>query len=386
MREPLGWIQGQQDTVLAFLRELVECESPSDDLAAVNRFVDLFAARIGDIAKVRKTKGRRYGSNLLCEFDLPAPRRKAPGQILGIGHSDTVWPLGTLKTMKWRVEDGRAWGPGVFDMKAGLAFFVFAMRALKSLDVPVARKVSLWIVSDEEAGSEDSRRATEEHARKSAAVLVLEPAAGPDGKLKTARKGVGDYVVTVKGKSAHAGLDFSNGANAIVEMARQVEAIRGFTRLDRGITVSPGIIRGGTRTNVVPDECALEVDMRVARLRDAAWVDRQFRSLKPRDKRCRIEVSGGLNRPPLERKPGVVKLLNVARQIAAEYGMTLGETSVGGGSDGNFTGALGIPTLDGLGAVGEGAHAAHESIILDGIPHRIALLAGLVERLASGAI
>jgi len=165
-----------------------------------------------------------------------------------------------------------------------------------------------------------------------------------------------------------------------------VEAIRGFTRLDRGITVSPGIIRGGTRTNVVPDECALEVDMRVARLRDAAWVDRQFRSLKPRDKRCRIEVSGGLNRPPLERKPGVVKLLNVARQIAAEYGMTLGETSVGGGSDGNFTGALGIPTLDGLGAVGEGAHAAHESVILDGIPHRIALLAGLVERLASGAI
>lgn len=383
MQEILKRIQGEQGAVLAFLRELVECESPSHDAAAVNRFVELVAARVGDIAAIRKTRGGRYGANLLCEFRLPGPRRKAPGQLLAIGHSDTVWPLGTLAGMPWRVAGNRAFGPGIFDMKAGLAFFVYALRALRELDVPLARRVSLWVVSDEEVGSEDSRAGTERHARDSSAVLVLEPAAGLDGKLKTARKGVGDYTVTVKGKSAHAGLDFTEGANAIVEMARQVETISGFTRLDRGITVSAGVIRGGTRSNVVPGECVVEVDMRIARMKDAAWVERRFQSLKPRDKRCSVTVSGGLNRPPLERSPSVVRLLRIAQGIARELGIPLGETSVGGGSDGNFTAALGIPTLDGLGAVGEGAHAANECILIDRIPDRIALLAKLVETLCA---
>src|SRR5689334_16084726 len=245
----------QQKQVIATIREFVECESPSDDPASVNRFVDLLAETVKDIARVKTYKGgAARGKHFRCEFLLAGPRRKN-GQILALGHSDTVWPLGTLRSMPFRRAQGRLWGPGVFDMKAGLVFFIFAMRALRERDVRVARKVVLQVNSDEEVGSASSRSLTEEAARASAAVLVLEPSQGLDGKLKTARKGVGDYTVTVRGRAAHAGLDFLKGASAIVEMARQVQRIAGFTRLDRGITVSPGLIRGGTRSNVVAEEC-----------------------------------------------------------------------------------------------------------------------------------
>ena len=352
----------KQRDLIVFLRELVECESPSDDPGAVARFMDLLASRVRDIAKVRLTKPGKFGPNLVCEFVLPGSRRK-DGQLLALGHGDTVWPTGTLRQLPWRERDGRLWGPGVFDMKAGLALFVFAMRCLRDLDIPVRRRVLLQVNSDEEVGSDDSRELTEKNARGSIAVLVLEPSAGLDGRLKTARKGVGDYRVRVTGKPAHSGLDFTAGASAILELARQIERIASFTNLERGITVNPGVIRGGTRTNVIAGEAEVEVDMRVAKLRDAAVLDRKFRALKPIDKRCRIEVSGGLNRPPLERSAGVVRLLRQAQKLAAELGVELDETSVGGGSDGNFTAGLGVPTLDGLGAVGEGAHAANESIL-----------------------
>jgi glutamate carboxypeptidase len=239
----------------------------------------------------------------------------------------------------------------------------------------------LQLNSDEEVGSESSRPLTEEAAKKSATVLVLEPGTGLEGKLKTARKGVGDYVVTVKGRAAHSGLDFEAGASAVLELARQIERIATFTNIKRGITVNPGVISGGTRTNVIAAEARVEVDMRVARLKDAAVLDKKFRSLKPIDKRCSIQVEGGLNRPPMERSPEIRALFKTAQSLAREIGVKLEESSVGGGSDGNFTAALDIPTLDGLGGVGEGAHAVNESILIDRIADRTALLAGLVATL-----
>jgi glutamate carboxypeptidase len=263
-------------------------------------------------------------------------------------------------------------------MKAGLVFFVFAMRALRELNVPVRRKVVLQVNADEEVGSPSSRALTEEVAGSSSAVLVLEPGTGLDGLVKTARKGVGDYTLRVRGRAAHAGLDFADGANAISEMARQLERVAGFTVLARGVTVSPGVIQGGTRSNVVPAECQAEIDVRVPTAADGRYLTRCFASLKPVDTRCRLEVTGGLNRPPMERSAGGRRLFSTARTLAAELGIELEESASGGGSDGNFTAALGVPTLDGLGAVGEGAHATHESILIRRIADRTALLAKLV--------
>ena len=367
--------RAKQNQMIACIRELVECESPTGDAPGVNRFVELFSRQVSDIGRVR----RYPGGHIRCEFVLPGLKKS--GQILALGHSDTVWPVGTLKTMPFRQARGRLWGPGVLDMKAGLVFLVFAMRILRELRVPVRRKVILQMNADEETGSESSRALTEAIARRSASVLVLEPGTGLEGKVKTARKGVGDFNVTVHGRAAHAGLDFEKGANAVLEMARQVERIAGFTRLGRGITVSPGVIQGGTRGNVVPALCHVEIDVRAPRAADGRYLERQFASLKPFDKRCKIQVAGGLNRPPMERSAAVRKLFATARKLAAELGVDLEESASGGGSDGNFTAALGIPTLDGLGAVGEGAHAPHESILIHRIADRTALLAKLVAAL-----
>jgi glutamate carboxypeptidase len=366
--------------VIQMIRAFVECESPSDDPASVNRFVDLLGASTRDIARIKTySRGKRYGQHARFEFLLPG--KKKSGQILALGHSDTVWPLGTLRTMPFREAEGRLWGPGVFDMKAGLVFFIFAMRELRERDLPVSKKVILQVNSDEEIGSPSSRRLTESAARSGSAVLVLEPSQGPEGKVKTARKGVGDFTVTVHGKAAHAGLDFTSGASAIVEMAQQIQKIAGFTRLDRGVTVSPGVIRGGTRSNVIAAECTAEIDVRFPTAADGRNLERQFASLRPFDKRCRLEVTGGLNRPPLERSAGGRALFRKAQALAADMGIALEECAVGGGSDGNFTAALGVPTLDGLGAVGEGAHASNESIRVDRIADRIALLSNLVAAL-----
>jgi glutamate carboxypeptidase len=289
--------------------------------------------------------------------------------------------MGTLRTMPFRERDGRLWGPGVLDMKAGVAFFIAAMRALRDLDTPVASRVLMQLNSDEEVGSDSSRALTEKNAQKSKAVLVLEPGTGLEGKLKTARKGVGGYTVRVTGRASHAGVDFSAGASAILELARQIERISAFTDLKRGTTVNPGVIAGGTRSNVIAAEAHAEVDMRVVRLKDAAALDKKFHSLRPVDKRCTIQVSGGLNRPPMERSEGVVRLYRVAQKLARELGVETEESLTGGGSDGNFTAALGVPTLDGLGAVGEGAHAVNESILIDRIADRTALMAKLVAAL-----
>jgi glutamate carboxypeptidase len=375
----LSYARRRQGEIVALIRRFVECESPSDTPDAVNRFVELVSDTAAPFAKVKTVKGGRFGRQLMLEPALPGKRKQ--GQILALGHGDTVWPMGTLRTMPFRQADGRLWGPGVLDMKSGIAFFLFAAQALRDLDIPVASKVLLQINSDEEVGSEASRPLTEKNAKASKAVLVLEPGTGLAGKLKTARKGVGDFTVTVRGRASHAGVDFTAGASAIVELARQLDRIATFTHLERGITVNPGVISGGTRSNVVAAEATAEVDIRILRLKDAPALEKRFRSLKPFDRRCTIEVAGGLNRPPMERSAGIVRLFRTAEALARDLGVNAEESLTGGGSDGNFTAALGVPTLDGLGAVGEGAHAANESILVDRIADRTALIAKLLAAL-----
>jgi glutamate carboxypeptidase len=373
----LAYLRAQRDELISLIKTFAACESPSDDPAALARFADLISdALVGQAVSPVRTRG----PHLQFELLLPGPSRKQ-GQILLLGHYDTVFPCGTLASMPVRQDGDRLYGPGVFDMKAGIAMAVFAARALRELDLPVRRRVLLQLNADEEIGSPSSKALTERNARRSAAVLVLEPAAGADGKLKTARKGVGDYTVTVRGRAAHAGADFSAGASAVLELARQLPRIAAFTNLKRGITVNPGVISGGSRPNVVPAEARAEIDVRVLRLRDAAPLDRRLRALRPFDQRCTLEVTGGLNRPPLERTAAVRRLFRLAQSLAAELGFPLGETTSGGGSDGNFTAALGIPTLDGLGAIGDGMHAPSEHILLEPLPARTALLAKLLQAL-----
>jgi glutamate carboxypeptidase len=371
----LRYATQKQAEIVALVRALVECESPSDAPAAIDRFTELLAEKAREIATAQFLPG----GSLRLEFTLPGEAKE--GQILVLGHADTVWPLGTLQTMPFREAEGRLWGPGVLDMKAGLAFCLFATRAIRDLNVAVRRKVVLLVVSDEEVGSHGSRALTEAEARRSDCVLVLEPGTGLAGKLKTARKGVGQYTIVVEGKASHAGVDFENGASAIVEAARLVITVAGFTDLARGTTVNPGVIQGGTRTNVIAAEARVDVDVRVARLGDAKELDQRFRALQPVDTRCRIRIEGGLNRPPMERTAEIAALFAQARAVGDEMGVVVEESATGGGSDGNFTAALGIPTLDGLGAVGEGAHAANESAMVSRIADRVALLAGLLARL-----
>jgi glutamate carboxypeptidase len=376
MHPYLRYATEKQSDIVTTIREMVECESPSDSPRDVNRFVDLMIERTKDVAAAKTIDGNGFGKHLWLEFNLAG--HKKSGRILAMGHSDTVWPLGTLKSMPYRQGDGRLWGPGVLDMKSGMAFFIHAARALRELEVEVKRQLVMFVVSEEEIGSRHSRALTEAEAKQSDCVLVLEPGTGLDGKLKTARKGVGNYTIWVKGKASHAGVDFSNGANAIIEAARQIEKIAAFTDLKRGITVNPGVIAGGTRSNVVPAEVRIDVDIRAVRRKHADALDKQFRALQPIDKRCKLRVEGGLNRPPMERSKAIVGLFKKAKKISAEMGIDVEDCLSGGGSDGNFTAALGVPTLDGVGGVGEGAHATNESILVDRIADRTALLAGLI--------
>jgi glutamate carboxypeptidase len=379
MSHLLRYANDKKEEIVSSIEEMVRCESPSDSPSSVDRYVDLLAEQAKDIAAPKLIKSQGYGRHLRLDFELPG--RKKTGRILGVGHSDTVWPLGTLQHMPYRRDKRRLWGPGVLDMKSGIAFFLFAARALRDLDMPVSRKVSMLLVSDEEVGSRHSRSITEAEAKASDCVLVLEPGSNMVGKLKTARKGIAGYKLRVQGKAAHAGIDFGSGASAIVELAKQIDRIAGFTDPERGITVNPGVISGGTRTNVIAAEARVDIDVRVPRAKDAEVIDRKMRGLRPFDKRCALTIEGGLNRPPMERSKAGLELFRRAQEIGATMGVEVDETSTGGGSDGNFTAAIGVPTLDGLGGVGEGAHAINESILIDRIADRTALIAGLLSGL-----
>jgi len=272
---------------------------------------------------------------------------------------------------------GRAYGPGAFDMKGGLVIALFAVDALAAMGrVPQKRIVFLW-TSDEEIGSGTSRAVIEREARRSDAVLVLEPAAGLDGRVKTGRKGVGEIEIVATGRAAHAGLNPEDGINAIEEIALQIARISRWNRPRRGITVNTGLIEGGTRTNVIPENARVLVDVRAVRTGDMRGLERKFRALRPILRGAKLQIRGGFNRPPMERKSSAA-LYAKARALAKEMGLTLGEAYVGGGSDGNFTAALGVPTLDGLGAVGEGAHSPNENIVIHTLPERAALLAALL--------
>ncbi|HEU0040054.1 MAG TPA: M20 family metallopeptidase [Verrucomicrobiae bacterium] len=373
----LAYFRERRDLMVANIRELVEIESPSDNKAAVDQIGDLVGVKLAALGgSVRFHQARDFGNHLRVDFAGQAPGKP----VLLLGHYDTVYPLGTLASMPCRVAGGKLTGPGVLDMKSGIGLMLHALAALKDWHGTLPRPVTVLLVSDEEVGSDSSRAVTEAVARKSAGVLVLEPSYGLGGKVKTARKGVGEYQVKVTGKASHAGLDFEKGVNAVVELARQIEKISGFTDLKKGLTVNVGIVSGGSRTNVVPAEAVAQVDVRIARLKDAGGIEKKMRGLRPFNRNCKVEVSGGVNRPPMERTAGVAGLYEIAFGLARELGWNLGEAAVGGGSDGNFTAGLGIPTLDGLGGVGDGAHAVHEHIVIAELPRRAALLAALIER------
>jgi glutamate carboxypeptidase len=305
----------------------------------------------------------------------------AEGQILVLGHLDTVYPLGTLAKTPFRVAAGRAWGPGTFDMKAGIVMALSAVDALRAAGIrPRKRFVFLW-TSDEEIGSGSSRQLIESEARRSEAVLVLEPSLGSGGRLKTSRKGVGSAELIVTGRAAHAGINPQDGVNAVHELALQIGRLMKMNDPRRGITVQATVISGGTVSNVVPDHARAEVDLRFTRVADAPLLNRKLHSLRPILKDAKLEVRGGVNRPPLERTPAVSALFQRVQSLMRACGLALGEAATGGGSDGNFTSAIGVPTLDGLGAVGDGAHTRHEHVVIRKLPERAALLAGLLATL-----
>lgn len=375
----LGWLRLRERAMTRLLGRFVRTESPSFDKTAVDRFARMVASewkRRG--ATVKLLRQRERGDHVRAEWRPHA--NSTDGQILVLGHLDTVYDTGTLARMPFRVARGRAWGPGTFDMKGGLVIALYAVDALAAAGrLPEKRIVFLW-TADEEIGSESSRGVIEREAKRSEAVLVLEPASGLDGRVKTSRKGVGEIELIVTGRAAHAGLNPEDGINAIEEIALQIARISRWNQPQRGINVNAGVIEGGTRTNVIAERARTLVDLRAAHAGDMRALERKFRALRPFLAGARLQVLGGFNRPPLERKMSAA-LYAKARALANEMGVTLGETFVGGGSDGNFTAALGVPTLDGMGAVGEGAHSPRENIVVRALPERAALVAGLLANL-----
>ena len=375
MRTLLAGARRKEQALIDLTQRLVAAESPSDVKAAVDGCVGLVAAHASALGgRVKLHRQRGFGDVLEAHFG-PKSRGGSPERVLLLGHLDTVWPLGTLKTMPCRLSGGRLSGPGTLDMKAGVAMALTALEILTEANL-LGKEIILLLNSDEEVGSPVSRPITERLAGECGAVYVMEPAQGV--ACKTARKGTGNWRIDVQGRAAHAGVDFAKGANAILELARVIETVSGWTDLKRGLTVNVGVAGGGTKNNVVPAQAWAEVDVRIARKADGPRIERKFKGLKAVDKGCVVTATGGINRPPMERGRGTVRLYQRARALAAELGFTLDEASTGGASDGNFTAALGVPTLDGLGAVGEGAHAPHESIVVEHLVPRTALLAALL--------
>jgi glutamate carboxypeptidase len=364
------------DWLLDLVRALVLRESPSDDVPALEACATELATRLAAAgASISRVDGGSTAAHLVADWPGEGP------SILLLGHFDTVWPVGQLQRMPLVERDGKLYGPGVVDMKAGVAIGATAAKVLAN-SLPAARRprVTLLVTSDEEVGSRASRVEIERRARESAAVLVLEPAL-PGGAVKTARKGVGEFQILARGIASHAGASPEAGASAVHELARQITAIEALSDPARGLSLNVGVIAGGTRSNVVAEEASALVDVRVSRMDDAPRVEAALAGLVPVNPRVRLEVRGRISRPPMERTPGVARVFDLARDVARGFGRDLEEGATGGASDGNFTAALGVPTLDGLGALGEGPHALHEHVVVNELAPRAALVAGLMARI-----
>lgn len=374
--EFLNVLQPRFGEMLAVLRRFVTAESPSLEKAAADHCCGIIAKEWRKRgARVERIAQKHRGDHLRFTYALEKPR--PTGQFLVLGHYDTVYSTGTLAKMHFRISGGKAYGPGVFDMKAGIVQALFALQALQQTNLGLRKRVVFLFTSDEEIGSESSRKLIETEARRSDAVFVVEPSFGPRGLLKTARKGVGEAELVVHGRASHAGLAPEEGINAIHELAQQLSRIEKWNDPHRGVSINADIIEGGTRINVIAERARAVLDLRALKASDMAAVERRLHSLRPVHKGAHLEITGGLDRPPLERKMSAA-LFDRAKSLGKQMNLRLGECAVGGGSDGNFTGALGIPTLDGLGAVGGGAHSSLEYVVINTIPSRAALLAALL--------
>lgn len=381
MSSLLNHFNAHQASILDFIRVLVERETTSREELRLNEIASFVASQLSDLGgKIELTPQPGYGTHLRARFDFGHDR--AEPQVLVIGHLDTVWPVGTLDRMPFRLTpegpDQKAHGPGIFDMKSGIAIVVQALNAIRRFDLQTKRPVTLLLTCDEEIGSKTSRPLVEEEAKRAAVALVLEPPI-TGGVVKTGRKGIGVFGVRAIGRAAHAGLDPRKGVNANVELAHQVLRLAALNDYDRGVTVSVGVMSGGTATNVVPAEASAKVDVRFWTPEDGERIVSEIRGLKPVLEGAQLEITGGINRPPMPRSENNIALYEHARDLAAELGFDLKDAVVGGGSDGNFTAAMGVPTLDGLGVDGAGAHADHEHILVNDIPRRAALLTRLIQ-------
>jgi glutamate carboxypeptidase len=362
--------------MLRVLRRFVTSESPSLEKAAADRCCTLVAKRWRRLgARVERIQQRNRGDHLRVT-SAPDDSRLA-GQLFVLGHYDTVYPTGTVKAMPFRISGGKAYGPGIFDMKAGIVQALFALQAIQQAKFRLQKQIVFLWTSDEEIGSESSRKLIEVEACRSDAVFVLEPSFGPRGLVKTARKGVGEAELIVQGRASHAGLAPEEGINAVHELAAQVTRIENWNDSRRGISINADVVEGGTRTNVIAEHARAVLDLRALRVSDMRSIENRLRALRPVHKGAKLKITGGFDRPPLERK-NCAALFTKAKSLAKQMNLSLGECTAGGGSDGNFTGALGIPTLDGLGAVGDGAHSDHEYVFIHTLPARAALLAALL--------
>jgi len=371
----LAHLRARTEEMAALLLDLARLESPSLDAASQEPVFARLAAELEAVGfRVRRLPGRRTGGQL---WAVPRARRHgAPAQLL-LGHCDTVWSTGTVERMPVAVTDGRLTGPGVYDMKGGLVQGVFALRALRDLGLTLEVTPAVFIDSDEEIGSLESIPRLERAARRMCRVFVLEPSLGPEGKLKTRRKGSLRFTIRIQGRAAHSGLDPEKGASAILELSRVIQRLYELAAPERGITVNVGVVSGGLRANVVAPEARAEVDIRVLATADALRLERMVLDLAPLTPGTTLEVLGGIDRPPLEATPGNRILWEAARRCAEDLGIPLAEGTAGGASDGSLTSRF-VPTLDGLGALGDGAHALHEHVLVDRMPERAALLALLL--------
>ena len=376
MAELLKVLQRRVPEMVDCLRRLVESESPSLEKAAADRCCGVVAREWRARGAAAERIAQKHRGDHLRIVWAPEEHR-ATGQLLVLGHYDTVYASGTLRTMPFRVKGGKAYGPGVFDMKAGIVQALFAFQALREMRATLGKRVVFLWTSDEEIGSGTSRKLLETEARRSDAVLVLEPAFGAQGRLKTSRKGVGEAELIVHGRASHAGLAPQDGVNAIHELAAQITRVEKWNNFKRGITVNADIVEGGTRTNVIADRARAVLDLRALRIADMRQIEKRLRALRPANRRAKLEVRGGFDRPPLERKMSAA-LFARAKTLAAEAGVKLGECCAGGGSDGNLTAALRVPTLDGMGAVCAGAHSSDEYVLVDALAERAALLAAML--------